>query len=184
MNKIFLYYLSAVFALLTVACDNYDYIYEDEYASVVRLSIFGETKVTINDDDPEVDIDFKILRSGFDIDRTTTAIVREMTEEEWNSYANTYGVQRYYRAPKEVFTLGENGTISFVFAPKEYYKETKVTVDVEKLNEYAGSLPPQLYPGEEWENVIIVPLVLEAEGGSVYSEQKNLILRLRYVGGV
>ena len=120
MNKLFLYILTFAVAVLSAGCDNYDNFYDDQYASVVRLSIFGENVFSIPASEPETVIDFDVLRSGYDIDRDATAVVRVMTDEEWQKYAATYGVQRYYKVPADCFKLGENGEVKMSFAPNDF----------------------------------------------------------------
>ena len=180
MNKLFLYILTFAVAVLSAGCDNYDNFYDDKYASVVRLSIFGENVFSIPASEPETVIDFDVLRSGYDIDRDATAVVRVMTDEEWQKYAATYGVQRYYKVPADCFKLGENGEVKMSFAPNDFMSEVALTVYSEKLGDYSATLPPPINEGAEWANVIVLPLKLEALSGSVYSDQSNLIIRLEY----
>lgn len=180
MNKIFLYIVTFAAAVLSVGCDNYDDYYSEEYASVVRLSLFNESTVSVPASEAETVVDFDVLRSGYDINRDATAVVRVMTDEEWQKYASTYGVQRYYKVPADCFSLGENGKLTLTFKPEEFSLEVNIKVFSDKLGAYSETLPPPLNEGKEWANVIVLPVILEAVTGSVYSEQKNLILRLEY----
>lgn len=180
MNKIFKYILTFVAVFSFAACDNYDNFYSEEYASVVRLSIFGEKTFTVPASTPQTNIEFNVLRSGYDINRSGLAVVRVMTDQEWQKYASTYGVQRYHKLPSDCFILGENDSFKISFAPNDFSVDVTVAVSSEKLGDFADSLPPPINTGKEWANVIVLPLVLEAETGSVYRDQKNLLLLLEY----
>ncbi len=181
MNKIYKI-LCAVFAVvMATACDEYDDRYSPEYASVVRLSVYGENTIKVLKATPETVFEFKVLRSGHDISGVAKATVRSMTEAEWTSYANTYGVQRYYTVPSECFSFEgsyEADGMDVSFESGQIAGEVSVTIDSKKLQEFSASLPPPPYQGAEWANVICLPLTLEVDNGSVYSECENLILRL------
>lgn len=166
-----------------VGCDNYDDRYVDEYASVLRLSAFGENIVEIQASSPETVFDLDVLRSGHNISCDAEATVRAMTTEEWTKYANTYGVQRYYKAPHDCYTIGASsdaGGIVVRFKPDESVMPVEITIFSDKLNAYSETLPPPAYEGAEWANVICLPVLLDVTKGSVLDERKELILRLVY----
>lgn len=176
-------YILILAALFAVGCDNYDDRYVEEYASVLRLSAFGENIISVPASTSETVYDLNVLRSGHNINCNAEASFRTMTDAEWTKYANTYGVQRYYKLPADCYKLGdssdENGYV-VKFAPNETVMPVSVTIYSEKLHEYSETLPPPAFAGEEWANVICIPFLLDVSKGSVFSERENLILRLVY----
>lgn len=183
MKKIFRYIMIFAVSAFAVGCDSYDDRYVEEYASVLRLSAFGENIIDIPASSPETVFDLDVLRSGHNISCVAEATVRAMTTEEWTKYANTYGVQRYYKVPQDCYKIGSSSDADgFVvyFKPDESVMPVGITIFSDKLNAYSETLPPPAYEGAEWANVICLPVLLDVTKGSILNERKELILRLVY----
>lgn len=170
--------IAACVALLA-GCDDYDDRYTSEYASVARLEVFGEqelTSWTINDTE---DYTVRVLRSGHDINIPSQVIVSAMSDDEWTAHAAMYGMKRYHKIPDDCFTFAENaGTTSVAvdFAPRQMSAEAIVKLFSAKLNEFSNSLPSSGVEGDE--NILCLPIKIEASTGSVLPTQNNLILKI------
>lgn len=183
MNKLYIFFLTIAVLMFSFGCDNYDDRYTEEYASVVRLSEFGEKIVSVSASQPLAVYEISLLRSGHDINRETIASFRAMSDGEWTKYANTYGLQRYYRVPDDCIWIGETpGTlqVDVDFVSGMTAADISVTVDSERLQAYSASLPPPELAGDEWANVICLPLTLDVVNGSVLEGSSDLVLRLVY----
>lgn len=177
MNKIYSFIATAAVAAALTACDNYDDRYTPEYASVVRLEQYGEHDIvawTINDTEKYT---INVLRSGHNINQVSTAILRVMTDDEWASYAATYGLGRYYKIPGDCFSFpgGESDCSKIVFEPKQIAGEAEVNLLSGKLSALSKTLP-EAAPGED--NVFCLPILLETDNGSVLPAQNTLLLKV------
>lgn len=163
-------------------CDDYDDRYVQEYASVVRIDNFGEQKVTVWSTDPQETYEIKVLRSGHNISQATNVTVRPMTNDEWTSYANTYGLQRYYRLPDNCFSMGDanNQGVTLNFDGAQIASEAALTLMSDNIGTYTATLPPPAHEGEEWANVICLPITLESAESSVYKAQNVSLLLIDY----
>lgn len=181
MKKIFSSLALAVCAAMLAGCDDYQDRYTPEYASVARLEIYGEqdmTAWTIND--TEV-FDVKVLRSGHDISIPVVITARVMTDAEWNNYAATYGLNRFYKIPDDCFTfVGSTAKTSadIAFEPDQFVGETSVELFCGKLNTFSQTLPPPEEEGDEFANIICLPMIIEADQGSVMASQNTLLLKI------
>ena len=121
MNKIYSFLAVAATAAMITGCDNYDDRYTPEYASVVRFEQYGEQELTAWTINESEVYSINIQRSGHNIGTATKAIVRVMSDDEWNTYAATYGLGRYYKIPNDCFRFSESGTDREVidFAPNQ-----------------------------------------------------------------
>lgn len=159
------------------ACDNYDDRYTPEYASVVRLDQYGEQEITawtINDAET---YSINILRSGHNIDQTTNAILRVMSDEEWADYAATYGLGYYYKLPANCFKLSEASYDKAVvpFEPKQIASEIEIEIISANLKDFSATLPD----GGDLGTVICLPMLLETDNGSVLPAQNTLLLKVQ-----
>lgn len=183
MNKILSTLAIVAGAAMLTGCDDYDDRYVSEYASVVRLDNFGEQKVTVWSTDKQETYGVTVLRSGHDIATPTQATLKVMSADEWTSYANTYGLQRYYKLPDECFKFNaapESKAVTINFEGNQISEETAIALFPDKVGAYSETLPPPSHEGSEWANVICLPLMLESAESSVYSEQKVLLLLVNY----
>lgn len=182
MNKIFSSLAIAACASLLVGCDDYSDRYSPEYASVARLEAYGEqdmTAWTINDVE---EYNLKVLRSGHDISSKAEVTARIMTDNEWSAYAATYGLKRFYKIPADCFTFvdgTEPGSAKIEFAPKQFSGETIIRLFSAKINAFSRTLPPPEFEGEDFENIICLPVMIEASIGSVLPQQNTLILKIK-----
>lgn len=177
MKKIISYFALGAALSMAVSCDEYDDRYSPEYASVVRLEQYGEyemTAWTINDSEK---FDIRVLRSGHNINTSTTATVRVMTDDEWTSYAATYGLKRYYKIPDDCFRFTDDAFDKAIidFAPKQISGDVSVTIISSRLSSFSNSLPAS-ETGED--NIICLPVVLETSNGSVLDAQSTLLLKV------
>ena len=181
MNKIFSSIALATCATMLTGCDDYQDRYTAEYASVARLEIYGEqdmTAWTINDSET---YELKILRSGHDLSIPANITARVMTDTEWSDYANTYGLTRFYKIPDDCFTFAGNPNSNFAtisFGPNQFVGETAVELFCGKLNSFSQTLPAPDGEGDEFANIICLPVKIEADNGSVMSSQNTLLLKI------
>lgn len=178
MKKIFQVIPFILFLSLVWSCDSYDDRYPAEYASVVRLAVYGEHDLSISKSSQQTDFEISVLRSGYDINRDALAKVTVMSDAEWTKYANTYGVQRYYVIPDDCYSLGESGSEAvYTFSAAQLAANSCITFNIQKLQDFYNSLPPPISADKEWANVICLPLSLTAVIGSACEDQRILILK-------
>ena len=166
-------------AMALAGCDDYDDRYTPEYASVVRLDKSGEEAVTVWSTAPETGIDVKILRSGHNIAQSTNAIFRKMTSEEWEEYAATYGMRNYNVMPDACVSYnGEAGSKQAVvpFAAGQISGE----LTVELIAAEVKAFQEKIETTETASDVMVLPLVLTTDNGSVLEESSSLILNVSY----
>lgn len=166
---------------MLAGCDDYDDRYTAEYASVARLEIYGDqdmTAWTINDSET---YDIKVLRSGHNISLPVVVTARVMTDDEWNHYAATYGLKRFHKIPDDCFTFvgsAARTSAEIPFAPEQFVGETSVELFCGKLNAFSQTLPPPEEEGDEFANIICLPVKIEADQGSVMATQNTLLLKI------
>lgn len=180
MNKIYSFLAVAATAAMITGCDNYDDRYTPEYASVVRFEQYGEQELTAWTINESEVYSINIQRSGHNIGTATKAIVRVMSDDEWNTYAATYGLGRYYKIPNDCFRFSESGTDREVidFAPNQISGETAVTILSGKLSSFSQTLPSVGEEGIDEGNIICLPVKLETDNGSVLQAQSILLLKV------
>lgn len=181
MKKIFSSIALAACAAMLAGCDDYQDRYTPEYASVARLEVYGEqdmTAWTIND--TEV-YEVKVLRSGHTMSLPVVVTARVMTDAEWNDYAQTYGLKRFHKIPEDCFTFvgsPNSSSATIDFAPEQFVGTTSVELNCGKLMAYSQTLPPPEAEGDEFANIICLPIKIEANEGSVMSTQNTLLLKI------
>lgn len=181
MKNIFKPLAIAACTFLLAGCDNYDDRYTPEYGSVARLEVYGEqdmTAWTINDVEVYT---IKVLRSGHSMDTPAAVTARTMTDEEWSSYAATYGLKRFHKIPENCYSFLESDIHSqktMEFGPREFVNEASVELYCDLLKKFDATLPAPEVEGDDNANIICLPVVLEAAQGSVLSTQSTLILKI------
>lgn len=167
----------AAIAVTITGCDDYDDRYVSEYASVVRIDNYGEQTLTMWSTDTEAPYEVKVLRSGHDTSAPTEATLKVMSAEEWETYANTYGLQRYKALTKDCYKFDAAPTADAVVLPfdgSQSMATTAMTLFPDKVNKFVDALPPVAVGGVE--PVICVPMKLVSDGSSVLPAQQVLIL--------
>ncbi|MDE7444078.1 MAG: DUF1735 domain-containing protein [Muribaculaceae bacterium] len=183
MNKILSILAIMAGASMLTGCDDYSERYEADYASVMRLAAYGEQKVTVWSTDMQQPYEVKVLRSGYDIASPTNVSLKVMSDDEWTSYANTYGIQRYYKLPDDCFRFDdaqENDAVTLDFKANQISMKTTLSLISAKVGAYSKTLPPPIHEGSEWANVICLPMILDSDDSSIYGEQKVLLLLVNY----
>lgn len=181
MKKIFSSIPLVICAAMLASCDDYQDRYTPEYASVARLEVYGEqdmTAWTIND--TEV-YPIKVLRSGHDISIPVVVTARVMSDAEWSYYAATYGLKRFHKIPNDCFKFlnsPESNSAPITFEAKQFVGETSVELNCKRLHGFSETLPPPEAEGDEYANIICLPLVIEADKGSVMASQNTLLLKI------
>lgn len=165
--------LISVAATAITGCDSYDDRYIDEYASVVRLKTYGQQTITVPAEGPAEELTVEVLRSGHDIARNSKAQLRAMSDEEWQSYARTYGLSRFHKIPDGSFSFPNNGVIDF--APGQISETASVMIEPAQIKAFKNTLPEAEQKGDDYAHKACLPLVLEAEDGSVFADQQNLL---------
>ncbi len=170
-------------ASMLTGCDDYADRYEADYASVMRLAQYGEQKVTVWSTDAQQSYEVKVLRSGHDIAAPTDVSLKVMSDDEWTSYANTYGLQRYYELPDDCFTFDAapaSSELTLNFEANQISMKTSLSLLSDKVGAYSKTLPPPIHEGSEWANIICLPIILDSDDSSIYGEQKVLLLLVNY----
>ncbi len=181
MKKIFSSLPLVVCAALLASCDDYQDRYTPEYASVARLEVYGEqdmTAWTIND--TEV-YPIKVLRSGHDISIPVVVTARVMSDAEWTDYASTYGLKRFHKIPDDCFAFtgsDDRSSAAIAFEAQQFVGETSVELYCDRLHAFSETLPPPEAEGDEYANIICLPLKIEADHGSVMALQNMLLLKI------
>lgn len=185
MNKILSMLAIMTSAAVLTGCDEYDHIYDEDCASVVRFDKFGEQIVKIS---PKkvVSHEVKLLRSGHDISRPMKAHVSVMTGEEWQKYAESYGMQSYNPIPAGCFTLGDAGdgeSTAVDFKGNEKASVFTVNLDGGKIAAYEAQLlaDNEIYADEDPVMCLPVRVVL-ADDGAVNNERKDMVINVMLGG--
>lgn len=89
MKKIII--ASGLLALMGAAtsCDKYD-IYPEQYGDVMMIKDAGEKEVTIYATDDAAEYGITVMKGGFDPADQSTAVLRIMTEEDFQQYKEKY----------------------------------------------------------------------------------------------
>ncbi len=169
--------------VVLTGCDEYDYMYDADCASVVRFEEYGEQKAKV----PSVGVakhEVKLLRSGHDISQPMQAYVRVMTDAEWVKYVENYNLDGYNRVPDNCFTLGDTATDSLAVEFSENQKAQVFTVNFNgaKVAAYENELMDK-QPADADNPVMCLPVrVTFAEGGSINNERKDFIIKVTMLG--
>lgn len=174
MKTLYLAVASAATLLLSASCsETYD-IYSEEYAKVVRIKEGGLQSVNVYSVQDETIYPITVMKGGYAPETTANAVLRVMSEEEFNDYLGESGAgYSYLSSDCYSFKGGTDNSISVNFEPKQGFEVVELVLNTSKVADFFDAY-------DDVTRDPVVPIVLEITEGSVDGNSYQLFVKPSY----